>query len=107
VDLDFRAPAFCAESRLSLDELLAPELRRELPVPIKVQSRLEFDARGTFNRPPSALPSPSGGLDVERELEPRSLAISRPFFVMLHDPESGAIFYVAWIKDPGNSTNCE
>jgi hypothetical protein len=105
IELDFAAPAFCAVSSVELE----PALGLATPAgssATRVVSRLGFDLRGTFNHPERSLPSPQTEHDVQRALRPAALTLEEPFFVTVHDRETGSIIYVAWIREAGVVASC-
>jgi hypothetical protein len=98
--------AFCAASSVELEPALglAPAAGSSAT---RVVSRLGFDVRGTFNHPERSLPSPQAEHDVQRRLRPAALTLDDPFFVTVHDRETGSIIYVAWIREAGVAASCQ
>jgi hypothetical protein len=105
VNLRLLAPTFCAKSTFSLGETV-PALASSLPVPVELHARLAFDRRGTFNFPEQALRSPRFLKDVGYPAEPAELVLARPFFVSVHDRESGALLYLAYVREAGSPDVC-
>ncbi len=73
----------------------------------RLVSRLGFDTRGTFNHPEQSLPSPQTEHDVLRGTRQAELNLDEPFFVTIHDRETGSIIYVAWIREAGSAATCQ
>ena len=105
VSLRFRAPTFCAATRFSLSTL-APELQRSLANELTLSARVAFDERGTINLPEQAVASPSFLNDLGQRNPRHELSFTHPFVVTVHDPVSGAIIYVAYVREPNGPSAC-
>lgn len=105
VEVDFRVPTFCARSRGSLANI-APDAGASPSADVLFSARLAFDARGTINLPPYAVRSPSLLRDYDAQRTAHELHLDRPFFVTVHDRASGAILYVAYVREANDVKAC-
>lgn len=105
VEVDFRVPTFCARSRGSLANV-APEVGSSLSADVLFSARLAFDARGTVNLPPYAVRSPALLRDYDAPRTAHELHLDRPFFVTVHDRSTGAILYVAYVREANDVNAC-
>ncbi len=103
--LDLRAPTFCAKTSFALSAI-DPPLAKRLAADVQLQARMAFDQRATVNLPKRTSASPGLIWDVGRHLPQYDFPLSRPFYATVHDRGSGALLYVAYIREPGAATAC-